>query len=504
MTDELPPSMKLGASASVAATSITLAAEAHALAKLAPYILIDPFTTEAELRKVTSHSTTTVSFSGGLSYGHAANDAVLYLAAPDFDVKFWGAKGDDSTDDTTAIQRCVNAAIAFSASTDDAEAWIPAGTYKITGPIDLTGGAYLRGIGTRPALKCYDATAGLVVGGGAHVWNLYINGNSTATTGVTVEAGNEGFLEDVLVINAATNGFLFDTDTYMMECRRIQTNGCPTAVKMEGGVQVVFSACNFYDSTTVFDFSNGVTYHTVVRDSWFETFDTAFLWDEADGAAITYGLVVEDNYFLSTNGGGSYTARIVLATAIDNSSSIQQRGLRFCRNLYNMTAAKYLVEVDWNGYVGGGENRFQLISSQNWLLTGTNTTAWFSSDASGAGRVRIVSERDTGNTDIKLTDTPANPMADIEAFADADATPSVKTGSVMYYTANTGSTTITAFDEGYPGQVIRVKIADANTTVDFTGTTLKGNGGVNWSPGSGDWMEAIFDGTNWLCSVHEI
>jgi hypothetical protein len=59
------------------------------------------------------------------------------------------------------------------------------------------------------------------------------------------------------------------------------------------------------------------------------------------------------------------------------------------------------------------------------------------------------------------------------------------------------------FDDGIDGQVIRVIINDANTTIDFTGTNLKGNAGADWSPGSGDWMECVFDGNSWFCSVHD-
>jgi len=90
----------------------------------------------------------------------------------------------------------------------------------------------------------------------------------------------------------------------------------------------------------------------------------------------------------------------------------------------------------------------------------------------------------------------------LQSFADEDATPSVYSGS-FFKTANTGATTITNFDDGDESQIIKILIQDANTTIDFTGTNLKGNGGADWSPGNGDWLEAVFDGTNWYCSVHD-
>lgn len=135
MADVLPSSMKLGASSSVGATSITLGAEAHALAKLARWIAIDPFTSECEVRRVTGHSTTTVTFSGALAYAHATDDAVLYLTQPEYPVEFFGAKGDNSTDDTTSIQRAIDA---VAASGYGGVVRFGAATYKITSTLAIS------------------------------------------------------------------------------------------------------------------------------------------------------------------------------------------------------------------------------------------------------------------------------------------------------------------------------------------------------------------------------
>ena len=95
-----------------------------------------------------------------------------------------------------------------------------------------------------------------------------------------------------------------------------------------------------------------------------------------------------------------------------------------------------------------------------------------------------------------------NPRVTVHTFAAGDATPSVAGGHV-FKTANTGATTITMFDDGYTGQKITVIIGDANTTIDFTGTNLEGNAGVDWSPAQNDHLSAVFDGTNWFCSISD-
>lgn len=90
-----------------------------------------------------------------------------------------------------------------------------------------------------------------------------------------------------------------------------------------------------------------------------------------------------------------------------------------------------------------------------------------------------------------------------QSITDADATPSVK-GGKTFVTGNTGSTTITDLDDGYIGQEVVVRIGDANTTVDFTGTNLRGNAGVDWTPTTNDFMVCRkVTSSIWLCEVHD-
>jgi hypothetical protein len=89
-------------------------------------------------------------------------------------------------------------------------------------------------------------------------------------------------------------------------------------------------------------------------------------------------------------------------------------------------------------------------------------------------------------------------------FTVGDTTPSVKGFSKLYKTANVGATTITNFDDGVNGQEITVLVSDAATTVDFSANAnLKGNGGSDWSPASGDMLRGIYYNGTWYCSVHD-
>lgn len=106
---------------------------------------------------------------------------------------------------------------------------------------------------------------------------------------------------------------------------------------------------------------------------------------------------------------------------------------------------------------------------------------------------------------VQLVVDRLNPGQIIAPFADADTTPSVKSNDsdAVYKTANTGATTISDFDDGYVGQKITVIIADANTTIDFTSSGLKGNAGADWSPTTGDHMVCVYDGTDWYCMISD-
>jgi len=88
-------------------------------------------------------------------------------------------------------------------------------------------------------------------------------------------------------------------------------------------------------------------------------------------------------------------------------------------------------------------------------------------------------------------------------FADGDTSPSVVAGNNFKTNNTTPSpkTTIVTFDGGTNGQEIWVVFGDDNTIIDFSGTNLKGNGGIDWAPISGDHMICKFDGTNWYCSI---
>lgn len=83
----------------------------------------------------------------------------------------------------------------------------------------------------------------------------------------------------------------------------------------------------------------------------------------------------------------------------------------------------------------------------------------------------------------------------IVAFTDADTTPSVS-GGTRFSEANTGVTSITAFDDGVEGQEITILFTTANTTI-VDGANLHLSGGANFVGSADDILVLFYDGTSW-------
>jgi hypothetical protein len=83
----------------------------------------------------------------------------------------------------------------------------------------------------------------------------------------------------------------------------------------------------------------------------------------------------------------------------------------------------------------------------------------------------------------------------IPATVDADTTPSVRQGNI-FSVANTGATSVTAFDDAEVGQTITLIFADANTTI-VDGANLHLSGGANFVSSADDVLVLVYDGTSW-------
>lgn len=102
---------KLATDVPAGAMSVTLNVDAGTLNPLLSYgwIVLDAFTAQCEVRKITGISATVVSFATGLMDSHSADAIVLWLDSLIVDVRWFGAKGDGITDDGNSFNRALAA-----------------------------------------------------------------------------------------------------------------------------------------------------------------------------------------------------------------------------------------------------------------------------------------------------------------------------------------------------------------------------------------------------------
>lgn len=99
---------------------------------------------------------------GGNTWGNIVDGPMAGIGAPWYDVKAFGAKGDSTTDDTTAIQAAIDAV----SLTVGGVVYFPPGTYKVSATLSQTGGfnCTLRGAGKNASIIApTTALAGLPV-----------------------------------------------------------------------------------------------------------------------------------------------------------------------------------------------------------------------------------------------------------------------------------------------------------------------------------------------------
>lgn len=126
-----------------------------------------------------------------------SNNYIAAFRGPEIDVKAYGAKGDynsgtgTGTDDTTAIQDAITAAVADK----NRVVKFPAGEYLVTGTITIPGGVMLVGPGSQGSNEAYGTTIIHKSTGDLFVWN------GTAGSGTQ---GTGGGIKNMLIVKGDT------------------------------------------------------------------------------------------------------------------------------------------------------------------------------------------------------------------------------------------------------------------------------------------------------------
>jgi hypothetical protein len=186
----------------------------------------------------------------------------------------------------------------------------------------------------------------------------------------------------------------------------------------------------------------------------------------------------DETELATTSSFGSSTMTIHLNDIITNAGASGAISLSLSDATSRMPGVRVLARVK-------AAHRIEIDPGSGWTVGGgailySNTIgSEVTLESDGVGKWRIVHGGEGWHRD---------PIA-----LDNSGTPSVGNGT-MFETG--GTTTITALDDGVEGQEITILVKHA-VTIDTTGTTLKGNGGVDITAASGDLLRGVFDGTNW-------
>jgi len=126
------------------------------------WVAIGPGDSQCEVRKITGISDHTLSFGTNLTYNHLENDSVAFFFQSIFSVKLWGAKGDNSTNDTTAVAAAILQVCDDYVGTRGAVLYFPAGIYLIYSTLTISGRDYivLAGDGRNRAYIQFQQTNG--------------------------------------------------------------------------------------------------------------------------------------------------------------------------------------------------------------------------------------------------------------------------------------------------------------------------------------------------------
>jgi len=273
------------------------------------------------------------------------------------------------------------------------------------------------------------------------------------------------------------------------------------------GIDAAGNALNTYRSTTFA--VNGGSYKTCYRGAVFDDLFSVTVTGGASFENSNRGILFDATRTTGLNSCscnvlGAYFERNGAHVEINSySGAVRSRGFVFEGNVLENVATTYLDSTPFET-VGAGDNK--LIIGADDVKIGLNF--WSSSSASDEIRIKggssdVQIEKQSG-TAITVDNSGDNYLdRNIETpstIADGDTTPSLN-GNFTFHTANTGATTITNFDDMVYGEEYLIVFKDANTTIDFSGTNLKGNNNVDYIGTLNEALKVTFDGTNKYCTI---
>lgn len=380
------------------------------------------------------------------------------------DVKRFGAKGDGVTDDTNAIHAAI-------ASLDEGCALLfPTGLYLVSS-IVLDKNISLIGLGSwgvngaTNGANITSSTSSVpvleITSAATSHWkhqNIRFIANSNSTACITVDTAN--------------NGARFERCFF-------KGNSCPTALTIGAGARLDVVDCYSTTFSDVNYTNNGVS-RLYVSGGLNDVGTNAFVKQSVTGG----NLYIRDAYLEWSSGSRS----IVMLNNTSSPSSV------FLDGITQTSIAPYAM-VRQAGNVG-----VPAITVDGY--NGSSPTYLYADDTSSARNTSWTSRMSSGLVKAfsKIVEVPIAPNSHWTQITSGTTSIDVS-GGKFFRTANSTATTISGFSNGMMAQEVLLQINDANTTIDFTGTSLKGNAGVDYVAKQYDLIRCVYTGSVWLCDV---
>lgn len=210
-----------------------------------------------------SGNPTVTTASGTFTMANAYYDDII-TKSPWYDVRAYGATGDGTTDDSTAIQAAIDAAIADGGGT----VFLPSGEYNLgtTGVELKKPDGTFDNIGLRfcsnaliPAKLYYTGTGAAVTiyAKSIEADHLYIDCKSTGSNGITISRMWDSYLHDIDIYNTPNAGINWTTIGGSLwnhlENIKVDASGA-YGIKMDATAAAInancFVNCRFFNTTT--------------------------------------------------------------------------------------------------------------------------------------------------------------------------------------------------------------------------------------------------------------
>ena len=454
------------------------------------------------------------------------------------DVKWFGATGDGSTDDVTAVSDAFDYII-----TSLDTLFFSAGTYRMSTKITKSSAntITIQGEGKRNTTLYWDDAAtsegfDLTYTDNirpTHVYNVsFITAKLATGTALKItgpETASVNFLgprvENVEFAGADTANDCWDISLHFYTCWYIKISDITikgkdtilapfdqtAGIKMTS-CQVIFASdfSIYHVDTGILEAASGVTSH-----------GEGFSFEQFEIVGVNVGIsLAADSAAPGTNIGpghiNAYTAGILATNQYQTSIhdlllyKTQLSTANFIAISLNTCLDCIIHDNTIRGDNATGDTTgIQLVSTDDSSIHDNSYDNFFGTNkfgiVVGAGcdnnDIHDNKSKDSGITHFSISGSAGTdnvfsnnyPLTQ-QSFASTDATPSVGNAlNDVFLTANASSTSITDFDDGYLFQKITILINDANTTL-VNSSTIHLQGGTNYSPTSGSIIHFFNDG----------